>query len=168
MFTPVDHRFLQTLQENERAYNTTMDALESLTEDLRALAGATALELQAIRETIALALPGTPSRQLQRRRFEEKFSEFWAKKYAVLAEMQTQRRHTLSQLEAALDRLSKENGAASWPLREKVRDEVRRHNERLAEIRLELNPLLARWKESGQTTEERNTLSRRIQSLRSE
>lgn len=168
MLTPVDNRFLQILQENERACNMTVDALETLTGDLRALAGTTAWELQAIRETMALTPPGTRARQLARRRFEEKFSEFFAKKYALLAEMQTRRRQTLSQLESALGRLQNENGAANRPLREKAREEIRRNNERLAEIRLELAPLLARWKEDGQATEERSALARRIRALRSE
>lgn len=168
MYTPVDNRCLQILQENERACNSTVDALETLTGDLRALAGATALELQASRETMALAPPGTRARQLERRRFEEKFSEFLAQKYALLAEMQTRRRQTLSQLEAALDRVQNENGAANRPWREKAREEIRRDNERLAEIRLELTPLLARWKEDGQAAEERSALARRIRALRSE
>ena len=168
MLTPVDHRFLQTVQENERTYNMTVDALETLAGDLRALAGASALELQAIREAMALAVPGTPSRQLHRRRFEEKFSEFFAKKYALLAEMQTRRRQTLLQLESALDRLPQENGAVSRPRREKAREEIRRHNERLAEIRLELAPLLARWKDGSQNAEDRNALARQIRGLRSE
>jgi hypothetical protein len=168
MFNSVDNRLLQSLQENERACNMTVDALETLTGDLRTLAGTAAVELQAIREAMALALPGTPSRQLQRRRFEEKFSEFFARKYALLAEMQARRRQTLAQLESALDRLQRENGAVHRPWREKAREEIRRNNERLAEIRLELAPLLARWKDNGQAAEERSALARRIRALRSE
>jgi hypothetical protein len=158
----------QILQENVRAFNLTMDSLQTLTGDLYTLAEATASELQAIRQKMELTPPGTRTYHLERRRYEEKYSAFLAKKYETLAEMQVLRRQTLSHLETILDRMQKEDSTSARPLRENIREEIRRNNERLAETRLEMLQLLSRLKKPELPPEEKLRLSRRLRRLQSD
>lgn len=155
----------QILQENVRAFNLTMDSLRTLTEDLRTLAATTALELQSLRQKMEVTPSSTRAYHLERRRFEEKYSGFLAKKYETLAEMQALRQQTLSHLETILDRMQKEDSTSARPLREKIREEIRRNNERLAATRLEMLQLVSRLKKPGLSPDEKARLSRRLRRL---
>jgi hypothetical protein len=158
----------QLLQENVRAFNLTMDSLQTLTGDLYALAEATASELQTIHQKMEITPPGTRAWHLERRRFEEKYSAFLAQKYETLAEMQALRRQTLSHLETILDRMQKEDSTGARPLRESIREEIRRNNEQMAQTRLEMLQHLARLKKPDLPPEEKSRLSRRLRRLQSD
>jgi hypothetical protein len=158
----------QILQENVRAFNLTMDSLQTLTADLQTLAEATALQLQAIRQKIEITPPGMRAWHLERRRYEEKYADFLAKKYATLAEMQARRRQTLAQLESILDRMQKEDSTSARPVREKIRAEISQNHDRLAQTRVEMLQLLARLKKPETPADEKLRLSRRLRRLRSD
>lgn len=156
----------QILQENVRAFNLTMDSLGTLTADLYTLAETSALELEGLRQKLALTPPGSRAYLLERRRFEEKYAAFLASKYQTLAEMQALRQQTLAQLESIVNRMQKGDSSGAKLVREKIREEIRANDDRLARTRIEMLQIVSKLKRSEVPAEERRRLSQRLERLR--
>lgn len=158
----------QILQQNVHAFNLTMDSLGTLTADLYSLAEASALELDGIRQKLALTPAGTRTYLLERRRFEERYAAFLAQKYHTLADMQALRQQTLSHLEGILDRMQKGDSSGARQVRESIRAEIRANDDRLARTRIDLLQLISKLKKPDLPVEERRKLSQRVQRLRND
>jgi hypothetical protein len=158
----------QVLQENVRSFNLTMDSLRTLTEGIQAQAEIVARQLGAIRRRMDMLPPGSRSYYLERRRYEEKLSDFLAQKQATLAEMQTMRTQTLAHLESILNRMQGSDSASVKPVRERIREQVRRNDERLAQTRIELLQILSQLKKPNLPPDDALRLTRKVRRLRAD
>lgn len=156
----------QLLQENVRAFNLTIDSLTTLTQGIQTEAEIVGRQLAVIRQRLDMLPFGSRSYYLERRRYEEKLSDFLARKYVALAEMQALRTQTLAHLESILNRLQGSDSLRVKPMREKVREQIRRNDERLARTRLELLQILSQLKKPDLPAEENLALTRKLQRLR--
>lgn len=155
----------QILQENVRAFNLTIDSLTTLTEGIQTQAEIVARQLAASRQKMEMLPPGSRRFYLERRRYEEKLSDFLARKHATLADMQALRAQTLAHLESILNRMQGSDSTSLKPVREKIREQIRRNDERLAETRIELLQILSQLKKPGLPPEESLALTRKLQRL---
>jgi hypothetical protein len=158
----------QLLQENVRAFNLTIDSLTTLTAGIQTLAELTGRQLAVMKLRLETLPPGSRSYYLERRRYEEKLSEFLSRKHDTLAEMQAMRTQTLAHLESILNRMQGSDSARVKPMRERIREQIRRNDERLAQTRLELLQLLSQLKKPGLPPEESLALTRKLQRIRSD
>lgn len=155
----------QLLQKDVHAFKLTVDSLKNLTENIRAHTKAVASELQLLQKKLQLLPKGSKRYRLQRRRYEEKFSAYLAQKYAMLRDMQNLRLRTLGALENILQQLQDPDDSAVTAWREKMSEELRRNEDRIAQTRLEMLQILAELKKPDQTDAARIRLSRQFQSL---
>ena len=158
----------QLLQENVRAFNLTIDSLTTLTQSIQTEAEIVGRQLAVIRQRLDLLPFGSRSYYLERRRYEEKLSAFLARKQDALAEMQALRTQTLAHLETILNRMQGSDSLRVQPLREKIREQIRRNDERLARTRLELLQILSQLKNEKLPQDESLALTRKLQRLRSD
>jgi hypothetical protein len=82
--------------------------------------------------------------------------------------MQAMRTQTLAHLESILNRMQGSDSVRVKPMREKIREQIRRNDERLAQTRLELLQLLSQLKKPGLPPEESLALTRKLQRVRSD
>ncbi len=158
----------QLLQENVRAFTLTIDSLTTLTEGIQTQAELVGRQLAVMKLRLETLPTGSRSYYLERRRYEEKLSDFLARKFSTLAEMQALRTQTLSHLESILNRMQGSDSTRVKPMREKIRERIRRNDERLAQTRLELLDMLSQLKKPGLSSEENLALTRKLQRLRSD
>ncbi|MDZ7344431.1 MAG: hypothetical protein ONA90_07935 [candidate division KSB1 bacterium] len=158
----------QILQENVRAFNLTLDSLAALTGSLKTRAELLTRQLQMMQQRMQRLPLTSRTYQLERRRYEEKLSDFLAQKFATLAEMQSLRQQTLAHLESIPDRLDGGDTTRLKPLREKVRKQMDRNDELLAQTRLEALQLLAQLKKPGLSREQALHLTQKLHHLRAD
>jgi hypothetical protein len=158
----------QILQENVRAFTLTLDSLAALTGSLKNQAELVTRQLQAMQLRMQRLPAASRAHLLERRRFEEKLSGFLAQKFATLAEMQSLRQQTLAHLESILDRVEGSDSTRLKPLREKVREQMQRNDERLAQTRLEALQLLSQLKKPGLSQDQALLLTQKLQRLRAD
>ncbi len=156
----------QILQEDVRAFNLTIDSLTTLTQGIQTEAEIAGRQLAVIRQRLDMLPLGSRSYYLERRRYEEKLSDFLTRKYSALAEMQAMRTQTLAHLESILNRMQGSDSLRVKPMREKIREQIRRNDERLARTRLELLQILSQLKKADLPPEESLALTRKLQRLR--
>ncbi len=156
----------QILQENVRAFNLTIDSLTTLTQGIQTEAEIVGRQLAVIRQRLDMLPFGSRSYYLERRRYEEKLSDFLGRKYNALAEMQAMRTQTLANLESILNRMQGNDSLRVKPMRERIREQIRRNDERLARTRLELLQILSQLKKPNSPPEESLALTRKLQRLR--
>lgn len=156
----------QMLQENVRAFNLTIDSLTTLTAGIQTEAEIVGRQLAAIRQHLDLLPAGSRTYYLERRRYEEKLSDFLVRKYDTLAEMQAMRTQTLAHLESILNRMQGSDSSRVKPMREKIREQIRRNDERLARTRIELLQILSQLKKPDLPQAESLVLTRQLQRLR--
>ncbi len=158
----------QALQENVRSFNLTIDSLTTLTEGIQVQAEMVGRQLRVIRQRMDTLPAGSRAYYIERRCYEEKLSGFLAQKYATLADMQAMRTQTLAHLEGILNRMQGSDSAAVKPVREKIREQISRNDERLAQTRLDLLQMLSQLKKPGLPPEESVRLSRKVRRLRAD
>ncbi|HEX9654132.1 MAG TPA: hypothetical protein VGA99_10500, partial [bacterium] len=159
----------QLLQDNVHAFKLTIDSLETLTTGIRSHSQTAMQELRGIVQRMNL-LPHKHSRRyrLLHKEYEEKLAEYWARKYAILQEMEDVRLRTLAALDNVLGQLQATNSNSDATMVGDVLEEVRRTEDRISQTRLEMLQVLGAMEKPNVTAQQMDRLSRRLSLLQHE
>lgn len=158
----------QILQKDVHAFKLTIDSLNVLSQDLHNKANAVLKDLQIIQEKKTLLTPGSRSYLLEKRRYEEKLSEYMAQKYSTLQEMQTLRLNTLASLDKIVDNLKDTRNVDSDALQNGIEEQIRLNKDRMTTIRLQMVRILDELKKKELSPELRSQLNKKFYQLRHE
>jgi hypothetical protein len=159
----------QLLQENVHAFKLTIDSLETLTTGIRSHSQTAMQELRGILQRMQL-LPDKHSRhyRLLHKEYEDKLAEYWARKYALLQEMEDVRLRTVSALDNVISHLQSTNTSSDASMIQDVLEEVRRTEDRISQTRLEMLRVLEAMEKSNLSKQQMDRLLRRLHLLENE
>lgn len=155
----------QLLQRNVHAFKLTVDSLETLTADMRNHTQSAVRELKALQQRMKVMPRGTRRFNLVHKEFEEKLSDYWARKYDMLQEMEDLRRRTLATVDRVLDYLEATDAGANQTAIQDVLEEVRRTEDRISQTRLEMLQILDALENPGTSAVEKQRLLRKLRML---
>lgn len=158
----------QRLRQDVRAFRLSMGSLDSLQKDLHKQNEAVMRELKVIQQQMELVPRGSRSYHLYRSKYEAKLSQYWAGKHAMLQEMQTLRRRTLTSLNHVLMHLQTPGGQADAKFQQNLQSAMRAADDKIAATQLQMLQILDKLKDSPLSFEERHRLTRKFQILQNE
>ena len=158
----------QVLQRNVFAFKLSVDSLEAISSDLYTNTAQAMQQLRIMQRKMQL-LPGkSRAYQLHHKQYEQKLSEYWARKYTMLQQMQDLRMRTLTSLDHVLRELESTDSKTDKKLAGQVQDEIRRMADRMSQARLEMLQILDTLKKDNRTFEEKKRLTRRFYLLKND
>ena len=158
----------QLLQQNVHAFKLTIDSLETLTADMRDHTRSSMRELKAMQQRLAMMPRGSRRFNLLHKEYEEKLSEYWARKYDMLRNMEDLRQRTLTTVDRVLDQLQVTDTGADQTAIQDVLEEVRRTEDRISQTRLEMLQILDALENPGASSVARERLMRKFKLLQSD
>lgn len=158
----------QLLQGDVHIFYLTIDSLEVLTADIQQRSQGILQALKLLQQKLALLPKGSKAYRLERRRYEEKFSQYLADKYRTLSGMQDLRMQTLATVEQILARLNTDEGAEMETLRTQVQESLRTNADHITQAKLEMLQVLESLGRHDLGDEERLQLNMKLQQLQSD
>src|SRR3990172_5852251 len=124
----------QLLQKNVHAFKLTIDSLESITTDIKLHTKDVIQDLKAIQKKMYLLPKDSRTYRLQYTEYEKKLSEYWARKHAMLWEMQNLRARTLASLQIIIDNILSKAPKTDTELLRRVQENIRKNDDAISQI----------------------------------
>ncbi len=156
------------LQKNVRAFKLTVDSLQTLTSDVRQHTRSVMQELRTMQQKMELLPKNSRAYRLQYKEYEQRLSEYWARKHAMLQSMEVMRQRTLRALDNVLNHLQSPDPKSDAALVEQVLEEVRKTEDRIAQTRLEMLQILQALEKPDIRRQEKQRLTRKFHLLQND